>query len=50
MDAASYKVYVILTSGNQLGSNPVTITRLGRGARKTILPEIRFGTLLQPRR
>lgn len=26
-NAASYKVYVILTTGNERGSNPVTITR-----------------------
>ena len=28
-DAASYKVYVILTTGNERGRNPVTITRPG---------------------
>ena len=28
-NAASYKVYVIFTTGNERGSNPVTITRPG---------------------
>ena len=28
-NAASYKVYIILTTGNESGSNPVTITRPG---------------------
>ena len=28
-NAASYKVYVILTTGNERGSNPVTVTRPG---------------------